>query len=148
MKERVSRSSRAILLAILLLPASGASSADKFVEVWKGRGEFGSQMVLRLLKPLPAEPSEGWMNSPEGSDAGDGDFHASRRKPARFEVKRGPVVFQAEQHGKYSAGRYSWRDGVLKICMLSFTPGEFDGRAGIPVRVDYNLCATMSKVEK
>jgi hypothetical protein len=32
--------------------------------------------------------------------------------------------------------------------MLSFTPGEFDGRAGIPIRVDYNLCATMSKVEK
>ncbi len=123
-------------------------SADKFLATWKGEGESGSRMTLRLLKPLPAEPSEGWLNAAEGADAGDGDFHASRKKPAQFEVKRGPIVFQAEKRGKYPAARYSWRDGVLTICMLGFAPGEFDGRAGTPVRVDYATCATMHKVDR
>jgi hypothetical protein len=136
-----------LLVAVFLAP-NEALCADKFASVWKGKGEFGSRMTLRLLRELPAEPSEGWLNGTEGKDPGDGDFEASRIKPAKFSVQRGPIVFEAERRGKYPAARYSWRDGVLTICMLSFTPGVFDGRAGIPVRVDYSLCATMQKVDK
>jgi hypothetical protein len=134
-------------LVIAILSAAVAEGGEKFVAIWKAEGEYGSRMVLRLLKPLPADPSEGWLNTPESHDA-DGDFQASRRKPARFQVKRGPVVFQPEKRGGYPAARYALRDGVLTVCMLSFTPGGFDGRAGIPVKVDYSLCAVMHKVEK
>jgi hypothetical protein len=148
MREHKHPLSPAGLLATLLLLPFVAHGGDKFLSVWKGKGEHGSLMTLRLLKPLPSDPSDGWLNSPEGDDKGDGDFVASRVTPAHFKVDRGPIVFESEKKGKYSGGRYTLRDGVLTICMLSFTPGQFDGRPGIPVHIDYSTCATMRRIYK
>jgi hypothetical protein len=134
--------------ALFLISIPLAVSAEKFVAVWKGEGENGSRMTLRLFNPIPTALSEGWLNSPQGTDAADGDFHAISREPAWLEIKRGPVVFQADRAGKYPAARYSWRDGVLTICMLGFKSRVIDLRDGIATHIDYSTCVTMRKVEK
>lgn len=113
---------------------------DKYI------GETGpATLTLDVIRELALLPESGWVNSVD-KRAADGRFQARKRGPIKYELEPNYVAFQEVKDGKHPNGKYSWRDGVLTICMLTLMPGTVGDK--LAFRFDYDTCAVMTKVSR
>jgi hypothetical protein len=136
----------AILLTLACVSGCATTAEPQPVFTVSYVGEAGAAtLTLDVVRELPLTPESGWMNAVDQS-AADGRFRARKRGPVKFELEPNYVAFQEARDGEHPNGKYSWRDGVLTICMLTLTPGAVGDK--LAFRFDYDTCAVMTKKVK
>jgi len=145
------QSSSLASIATLLLTLSGVATSDamaedakraKFIETYEANEPGGLKMRLQLLRPLTSFPPTGWLNSADEAVA-DGKFGGSVKKPFQMITKPDFIVFEAENRGPASGGKYRVENGVLTICMVSLTSGVYRNALEMTAPENYTLCAPM-----
>lgn len=134
------------LLALALLSGCATTTEPQPTFAVSYVGKAGpATMTLDVIRELPHTPESGWVNSVDQSTA-DGRFRSRRRGAVKFELEPNYVAFQQDRDGEHPNGKYSWRDGVLTICMLTLTPVALGDK--VAFRFDYDTCAVMTQKAK